>query len=142
MIHNFGSAVQTPIHFIFYLSFFAHVNRSRSFHGKLCCLTLSLLLLLPGGPTLAAFHLTRSSETGNDVVKYFPFKQKFRVSMHPIGHFGKYYNALCLFLQILPKHFFSWDLPWSQKKTKRMLMQNFGGQTKSIMVFSKMAYIE
>ena len=35
---------------------------------------------------------------------------------------------------------FSWDLQWSQEKTKTMLMQNFGGQTKSIMVFSEVAY--
>ena len=34
---------------------------------------------------------------------------------------------------------FSWDLQWSQEKTKAMLMQNLGGQTKSIMVFSGMA---
>ena len=30
---------------------------------------------------------------------------------------------------------FSWDSQWSQEKIKTMLMQNFGGQTKSIMVF-------
>ena len=35
---------------------------------------------------------------------------------------------------------FSWDLEWSQEKTKAMLMQNLGGQTKSIMVFSEVAY--
>ena len=35
---------------------------------------------------------------------------------------------------------FSWDLQWSQEKTKTMLMQNLGGQTKSIMVFSELAY--
>ena len=34
---------------------------------------------------------------------------------------------------------FSWDLQWSQEKTKAMLMQNLGGQTKSIMLFSGMA---
>ena len=34
---------------------------------------------------------------------------------------------------------FPWDLQWSQEKTKTMLMQNFGGQRKSIMVFSEMA---
>ena len=32
-----------------------------------------------------------------------------------------------------------WDLQWSQEKTKTMLIQNLGGQTKSIMVFSGMA---
>ena len=36
---------------------------------------------------------------------------------------------------------FSWDLQWSQEKTKTMLMQNLGGQTKSIMVFSEVAYV-
>ena len=35
---------------------------------------------------------------------------------------------------------FSWELPWSEEKTKTMLMQNLGGQTKSIMVFSELAY--
>ena len=34
----------------------------------------------------------------------------------------------------------SWDLQWSQEKIKAMLMQNFGGQTKCIMVFLKLAY--
>ena len=33
-----------------------------------------------------------------------------------------------------------WDLQWSQEKTKTMLMQNLRGQTKSIMVFSEVAY--
>ena len=33
----------------------------------------------------------------------------------------------------------SWDLQCSREKTITMLMQNLGGQTKSIMVFSKMA---
>ena len=35
---------------------------------------------------------------------------------------------------------FSWDLQWSQEKTQTMLMQNLGGQTKSIMVFSEVVY--
>ena len=35
---------------------------------------------------------------------------------------------------------FSWDLQWSQEKTKTMLMQNLGAQTKSITVFCEMAY--
>ena len=35
---------------------------------------------------------------------------------------------------------FSWDLQWSQEKTKTMLMQNLGGQTKSIIAFSEVAY--
>ena len=36
---------------------------------------------------------------------------------------------------------FSWDLKWPQEKTKTMLMQNLGAKTKSIMVFSEMAYL-
>ena len=36
---------------------------------------------------------------------------------------------------------FSWEFPCSQEKTKTMLMQNLGGQTKSIMVFSELAYL-
>ena len=35
---------------------------------------------------------------------------------------------------------FPLDLQWSQEKIKTMLMQDFGGQTKSIMVFLKVAY--
>ena len=35
---------------------------------------------------------------------------------------------------------FSWDVQWSQEKIKTILVQNFGGQTKSTMVFSKVAY--
>ena len=34
----------------------------------------------------------------------------------------------------------NWDLQWSQEKRKTMLVQNLGGQTKSIMVFSEVAY--
>ena len=34
---------------------------------------------------------------------------------------------------------FSWDLHWSQEKTKTMHVQNLGRQTKSIMVFSEVA---
>ena len=59
-----------------------------------------------------------------------------------IGHFQKYHNTLCLPSKILHKHcsIFSWDLQWFQEKIKTMLMHNFGGQTKSIMVFLKVAY--
>ena len=35
---------------------------------------------------------------------------------------------------------FSWDHCESQEKLETMLMQSFGGQTKSIMVFSEVAY--
>ena len=59
-----------------------------------------------------------------------------------IGHFGKYHNILCLSPQILHKHCFQFllYLQWSQEKTKTMLMQHLRGQTKSIMVFSEVAY--
>ena len=62
-----------------------------------------------------------------------------RVSWNnPIGHFQKYHNTLCLSSKILHiKHcsyfLFSLDCK-SQEKIKTMLMGNFGGQTKSIMV--------
>ena len=61
-----------------------------------------------------------------------------------IGHFQKYNNTVPF---VCPPNFcinivsiFSWDLLWSQEKIKTMLMQNFGVQTKSIMVFLKVAY--
>ena len=37
---------------------------------------------------------------------------------------------------------FSWGNFKSQEKLETMLMQNMGGQTKSIMVFSEVAYYE
>ena len=59
-----------------------------------------------------------------------------------IGHFRKYHNTLCLFPQILHKHCFCFLFGSlnSQEKLETMLMQNLGGQTKSIMAFSKVAY--
>ena len=64
------------------------------------------------------------------------------VTQHHIGHFQKYYITLCLSSKTLHKHcsIFSRDLQWSQEKIKTMLIQNFGGQTKSIMVFLKVAH--
>ena len=62
-----------------------------------------------------------------------------------IGHFLKYHNTLCLPSKIFCMRSvssFPGDLQWSQEKTKTMLMQTFGGQTKSIMVFLKMAYLK
>ena len=63
-------------------------------------------------------------------------------SMFIVGHFG---NTIILF--VCPPRFcmsivfvFSWDHCKSQEKLKTMLMQNLGGQTKSIMVFSEVAY--
>jgi len=35
---------------------------------------------------------------------------------------------------------FSWDLQWSQEKTRTMQMRSLGGQTGSIMVFTEMTY--
>ena len=55
-----------------------------------------------------------------------------------IARNGKYHNSLCLSTQILNKHCFQFlgIYKWSQEKIKTMLIQNLGGQTKSIMVFS------
>ena len=59
-----------------------------------------------------------------------------------IGHFGKYHNTLglspkfCISIVFV----FSWDRCKSQEKLETMRMQNLGEQTKSIMVFSKVAY--
>ena len=55
----------------------------------------------------------------------------FRCQTIVIGHFLIYHNTLCLSLQI-------WQ--WSQENTKTRLMQNLEGQTKNIMVVSKVAY--
>ena len=48
---------------------------------------------------------------------------------NPVGHFGKYHNILCLSPQILHKHCFQF-----------LLGHTMRGQTKSIMVFSEVAY--
>ena len=60
----------------------------------------------------------------------------------PIGHCGKYHNTLCLSPQILHEHCFQFllGLKMTQRENKTMVMQNLGGQTKSIMVFSEMTY--
>ena len=59
----------------------------------------------------------------------------------PRGHFGKYHNSLCLSPQCMSIVFvFSWDDCKSQEKLETMHMQNLGGQTKTIMVFSEVAY--
>ena len=51
-----------------------------------------------------------------------------------IGHFQKYDNTLCLFSKILQKHCSHFLLGpiKSQEKMETMFMQNFGGETKSI----------
>ena len=65
------------------------------------------------------------------------------------GLIVKYYATfkICIILFVFPKKFcisivfiFSWDHCTSQEKLKTMLMQTFGGQTKSIMAFLKVAY--
>ena len=58
-----------------------------------------------------------------------------------ISHFGKYHNTLCLSPKVCISIVvvFSGDRCKSQEKLETMLMQNLGGQTKSIMVFSKVA---
>ena len=59
-----------------------------------------------------------------------------------ISHFGKYHNTLCLSPQILHKLCFCFLLGplKSQEKLETTLVQNFEGETKSIMVFSEVAY--
>ena len=56
--------------------------------------------------------------------------------------FGMFCTSLnIVIIQILDiVSIFLLDLQWSQEKIKTMLMQNFGGKTKSIMVFLKVAY--
>ena len=60
----------------------------------------------------------------------------------PIGHFGKYHNTLCLSPQILHKHCFQFllGLTMVPRENKNNTYAKFGGQTKSIMVFSEVAY--
>ena len=67
---------------------------------------------------------------------------KGRIFTNYIFNFEKYHNILCLspYICISILSSFSWDLQLSQEKTKTMLKQYLGGQTKSIMVFSEMAY--
>ena len=57
-----------------------------------------------------------------------------------IGHSGKYHNTLCLSPQILHKHCFRFllGLTMVPRKNKNNAYAKFGGQTKSIMVFSEM----
>ena len=63
-------------------------------------------------------------------------------SISLIGHFRKYHSTLCL----APKFFisivfvFSSDHCKLQEKLETMFTQNLGGQTKSVMVFSEVAY--
>ena len=58
-----------------------------------------------------------------------------------MGYFRKY-KTLCLSLQILVKRCFRFYLRSLQvpEKLETMLIQNLEGQTKSIMIFSKMTY--
>ena len=61
-----------------------------------------------------------------------------------IGHFGKYHNTLCLSPQILHTLCFQFllGLTMVPRENKNNAYVKFGGQTKSIMVFSEMAYKE
>ena len=67
----------------------------------------------------------------------------WRTVKRTIGHFGKYHNTLYLSPKICISivSSFSWDLQWSREKTITKHMQNLVGQTKSIMVFSELAYL-
>ena len=62
-----------------------------------------------------------------------------------IGHLKKK-NTVTLFVCLLKLcclsivSSFPFHLQWSQEKMKTMLMQNCGGETRSIMVFLKVAY--
>ena len=71
----------------------------------------------------------------------------FQKMSHRTHHncIGLFQNYLLLFA--VPPKFcisivfnFSWDLQSPQEKLETMLMQNFGGTKKSIMVFLKKAY--
>ena len=59
-----------------------------------------------------------------------------------IGHFEKYLNTLCLFPQILHKHCFQFLLGITMvpRENKNNAYAKFGGQTKSIKVFSQVVY--
>ena len=59
-----------------------------------------------------------------------------------IGHFGKYHNTLRLSPQILHKHCFQFLLGLTMVpiENKNNAYVKFGGQIKSIMVFSGMAH--
>ena len=58
-----------------------------------------------------------------------------------IGHFGKYHNTLCLSPQILHKHCFQFLLGLTTvPRENNNAYAKFGGQKKSIMVFSEVAY--
>ena len=62
--------------------------------------------------------------------------------MGNISHLEKYHNTLCLSPQILHKHCFQFllGLTTTPRENETMLLQNLGGQIKSIMVFSQVAY--
>ena len=60
-----------------------------------------------------------------------------------IGHFGKYHNTLCLSPHILHKPLFLFSLGTivsPRRSWKQCLCKILGGQTKSIMIFSEVAY--
>ena len=57
------------------------------------------------------------------------------IAMH-CGTVGKDEATFCINIVSI----FSWNLLWSQEKIKAVLIQNFGRQTKGIMVFLNVAY--
>ena len=75
------------------------------------------------------------------------FTDYLRMSQRPhmtlIGQFGKYHNTLCLSPHILHKHCFQFllGLKMAPRENKNNAYAKLGGQTKSIMVFSELAYI-
>ena len=60
----------------------------------------------------------------------------------PIGHFGKYHSTVCLSPQILHKLSFFFFLGPLEvpREIENNAYAKVGGQTKSIMVFSRVAY--
>ena len=101
---------------------------------------ISICLILyakQGGVTRLLFSLFKQVNVAVNVFCAREMSQAISV-----GHFQKYRNTLCLSSKICISITFtlSWDHCKSQEKMETMLMQNFGGQAKSIMVFLKVAY--
>ena len=93
-------------------------------------------------------HRNGTPEKGQDIQQKHT-RDKLNVdNENIIGQFGKYHNTLCLSPQILHKLCFVFSRDHYKfkletiSKLETMLMQNLGGQTKSIMVFSEVAYSE
>ena len=67
-------------------------------------------------------------------------KNKSTCRINAIGHFRKYHKTPCLSLQILHKALFPVSLG-TIVNPKRKQKQNLEGQTKRILVFSKVAHL-